>query len=160
MNKRRIKHHEKDHKELKDLDLYSERNLRLTITVQNKVFLRYDNKDINNRILIFASGTQLHCLIEATRIHGDGTFESCPNLFYQLYIITGYSEQTKKMMPCAWVLLYRKTFTIYNKMLERLKILAIESGSMLNPLHIMTDFEVAALKAFKKQFPKSELITK
>lgn len=57
MNKRRIKHHEKDPKELKGLDLYSERNLGLTITVQNKVFLRYDNKDINNRILIFASDT-------------------------------------------------------------------------------------------------------
>lgn len=56
------------------IDLYSERNLRLTITVQNKAFLRYDNKEVNNRILIFASDTQLHWLSEATRIHGDGTF--------------------------------------------------------------------------------------
>lgn len=38
--------------------------------------------------MIFASNTQLQWLGKATRIHGDGTFESWPKLFYQLRTVS------------------------------------------------------------------------
>ena len=102
----------------------------------------------------FASNVQLRWLEQTTRIHGDGTFQSCPDLFYQLYLIHGYSDQPQRMNPCAWVLLTRKNNSIYDQMLKNLKILAIDNNFNLDPEAFLTDFESAVMKAFSKHFSK------
>ena len=51
------------------------------------MFLQYDNKKDKKRILILMSQYGIDWLRESTKNHSDGTFRTCPYLFYQFYFI-------------------------------------------------------------------------
>lgn len=59
-------------------------------------------------------------------------------------------------MPCAYVLLQKKTLKIYREMLEQINKLELHINCQLNPKIDLTNFESAAMKAFNHQFPKSQ----
>lgn len=142
LNYRRRKNFESQPLTLQDLDFSRPKCIQYTVTNANKPFLRYDSKGDKYRTLLFASDTQLKWLADdSDRMHGDGTFQACSTLFKQLYIIHGYSEQAKRIFPCAWVLLQRKNFTIYDNMLSQLKVAGIEAGVEIAPKIVLTDFE-------------------
>ena len=73
-----------------------------TLTLEKKMLLQYDNKKDKKRILIFMSQYGIDWLRESTKNHSDGTFRTCPNLFYQFYVIFGQ----KKHYDFALFLLY------------------------------------------------------
>ena len=58
-----------------------------TQTVDKKLFLQYDNKSKDNRIMIFASSHGLQLLGESKRWKSDGTFFCAPKPFKQAYYI-------------------------------------------------------------------------
>ena len=78
-------------------------------------FLLFDTKD-GDRIICYASRTQLSCLSLSPYLHGDGTFSTSPLLYYQLYIISAWYLQ--EMHPCCFVFLKSKKQATYRKMLE------------------------------------------
>ena len=47
-------------------------------------FLRYNGNNSGVRLLVFASDAGIATLCNSTSWHGDGTFETTPNLFYQV----------------------------------------------------------------------------
>ncbi|CAF1067278.1 unnamed protein product [Brachionus calyciflorus] len=55
----------------------------------DKRFLQYDNKNNNNRILIFISYIGFKILFGSKRWHFDGTFKASPNFFKQILTIHG-----------------------------------------------------------------------
>ena len=65
-------------------------------------------------VLIFATHTNMHLLAEATTIYVDGTFEICPRLFYQVFIINAfiYGQQ----FPLVYGLLPGKSRDIYHQL--------------------------------------------
>jgi hypothetical protein len=110
-------------------------------------------KDATERIIIFCSDWGLEMLCKASRIHSDGTFKTSPMFFYQLYIIHSWYKQT--MFPCAYVLMTTKTEESYKRVLDELKSAALSLGHDFHPSAILTDFEAAAINAYKYHFPRA-----
>ncbi len=82
----------------------------------------------------------------------DGTFRSA-SLFYQLYIIYGF--RNGEMQPCAYFYTEKNSEAVYTQMLKDLMGYSVEKGFILAPKVVMTDFELAFIKAWKKVFPET-----
>jgi hypothetical protein len=102
------------------------------------------------RYLILNSTDGLACLSDTAYWHGDGTFHVAAKYFYQLYIIHAWFKD--RMIPCAFALMHRRRSSDYVKVLKALVKEASTTGKILKPQIIMTDFESAAIKAFKQVF--------
>lgn len=118
----------------------------LKITKRNEPFLLYDSGAGNDRILIFSTQQNLSWL-ETEMWGADGTFDSVPQLFAQLYTIHPLRDECA--VPAVFALLPDKRETTYIKFLNNLLIL----NPRLKPRVILTDFEKAALNAFHLIFP-------
>ncbi|CAF1099879.1 unnamed protein product [Brachionus calyciflorus] len=124
LNSRKSKKYGKLPKEIKDIDFTDERFKDYLTTTLDQPFFRYDNKDDVNRIVIYVSNTGLSILSQSDRIHADGTFDSAPYPFYQLYLLLGYIYN--KMFPVAFILFKRKNYESYTEMIRGIKELAYE----------------------------------
>lgn len=60
-----------------------------SITEKNENFLFYDSGSENNRIIMFATKENLQFLSRSDGWHIDGTFETAPKLFHQVFTIHG-----------------------------------------------------------------------
>ena len=115
-------------------------------TIEGEAFLRYED----DNMLIFAADSDLRFLAESLHWFGDGTFKVAPNDFYQQYTLHAYFQG--KTYPCVYVLLKAKNEVTYTKMLDEI-LLLMPNDVFVDPSSIMTDFEKAAINAFKNQFP-------
>ncbi|XP_068234292.1 uncharacterized protein [Palaemon carinicauda] len=120
------------------------------ITHPHQQFLLFDNDDGSDRIIIFSTRKNLQVLSSASYWYADGTFKITPPLFHQLYSIHG--NVNDDVLPLVFILMANKTEESYNKLLSELKGLE----PTLSPSKIMTDFEPAAINAFKAAFPNSD----
>ncbi|CAF0995559.1 unnamed protein product [Brachionus calyciflorus] len=125
---------------------------RFCITSYSKEFLLFDTLG-TDRIIAFASKIQLEILSKPTKWHIDGTFKSCPNLYYQLYTIHAWLDE--EMFCCAYILLLGKNNSIYKKAFENFKDASNKLGFSLKPDQIMSDYEPAAINASKQVFQSS-----
>jgi hypothetical protein len=55
------------------------------------------DRDVDNRILLFATNEQLKTLFSCSRIVMDGTFAGCPSHFHQVYSIHGIKNDHSKL---------------------------------------------------------------
>jgi hypothetical protein len=117
---------------------------------------RHDNEVVNEDdeesgghgiYLIFATRANLQRLSQSQHWFADGTFKSCPKLFNQLYTIHCVQHQT--VLPCVFILMTNRREATYHRVFETLKYLQ----QNLNPVSILTDFERAAINAFRTSFP-------
>lgn len=109
-------------------------------------FLAYDSGPGADRILLFATPGGLQLLCQQGDWFADGTFKTAPGIFSQIYTIhVLYLEQT---IPVAFALLPSKSRTTYNRLLQALETL--RPG--LAPTTLMTDFESAAISAFREAY--------
>ena len=92
----------------------------------------------------------LQLLSNTSNRYADGTFKTAPPLFNQLYSI--HSIVNGNVLPLVYTLMANKTEKCYNKLFSELKAL----GPTLSPRTIMTDFECAAINAFRAVFPDSD----
>lgn len=65
---------------------------KYTKSAENENFLWFDSGAGNERILMFATKTNIDFLATCESIHMDGTFSTCPILFNQLYVIIGINS--------------------------------------------------------------------
>ena len=116
-------------------------------------FLLHDTgKDDKERTLVFGQRSLLELMESLDLLWlADGTFKICPEIFFQLFTIhittNGYNP------PCVYILLPNKTERTYDRMLAATKDL-IPRAQLTR---ILLDFEKAAMNAFQKQFPASNL---
>ena len=71
-----------------------------------------------------------------------------PHLFAQLYTIG--TSKSNYFLPLVFALLPNKRQDTYEKLLQAL----IDVNADLNPATISTDFELAAIKAYRQKFPQ------
>ena len=120
-----------------------------TITHSNQDFLLFDSDDGTERMIIFATRKNLQLLASAKQWYADGTFKTVPPLFQQLYTIHGVVHGV--VLPLVYALMASRTEDRYTRLFAELKSLE----PTLSPDTILTDFERAAINAFKENFPNS-----
>jgi hypothetical protein len=126
----------------------------LTFTIPDRFtsFVLYDSGSGADRFLLMGCSDLLDGLARAPLWLADGTFKVVPNLFFQLYSI--HFQFVTGINPAAvYCLLPNKTRTTYDRVFRQLKLL-IPTAS---PDVIMTDFETAAMSAFKDAFPDAQI---
>ena len=107
-------------------------------------FLFYDNKNNNNRIIIFSSKTCREILSETKIIYMDGTFSTCPSEFYQVYIL--HASINNLIIPVMYALLQRKNKDTYIELLSAIR------DQFVSLSIISIDFEQSVIQAIKEVF--------
>ncbi|KAL4154547.1 hypothetical protein QTP88_000404 [Uroleucon formosanum] len=123
-------------------------------TLCGEQFLFFDSADSGNfedRILIFSTSKNLELLTYSKHWFADGTFSSCPNLFYQLFTI--HTIQFSNVIPLVYILLPDKKENTYSTMFRNLKLIKPD----LNPISILIDFEKAVINSIKTEFPQTKI---
>ena len=113
-------------------------------------FLQQEDAENNGRVaLIFASEFGKRILKESSEWAMDGTFETVPTSFSQLYVVFGSGGQpSEKIYPAAYMLLPDKNSNTYKHAFQTL-------GNMTGakPSSVSMDFEQSAISALKSVFP-------
>lgn len=80
----------------------SELKLDNVLTEKDVPFLLYDNESVDERLLIFATRSNLEILASADGIFADGTFSVTPHLFHQLYTVHGTFFYSYNLVSIKW----------------------------------------------------------
>ncbi|CAG8467796.1 16919_t:CDS:2, partial [Dentiscutata heterogama] len=109
----------------------------------------------NERILVFTTTENIRYLSRALYWIMDGTFQTVPTIFYQLYTIYAPVESADnfKIFPLVNSLMTNKTAEQYKLLFEILINFAEENGIELAPTRIITDFESAVINMSRYMFP-------
>ena len=121
-----------------------------TTTNAGAPFLRYDSGD-QDRILIFATDEKLTLLENYTDWHIDGTFDTVPLIYTQLFTI--HARVNGKVIPCVYVFLPNKTQVSYTATLRQL----LNIHPNLHPITVLIDFESGIRNALETVFPGVEV---
>jgi len=124
----------------------------LSKTANDENFVLYDSGvGDNNRILIFGTMQNLSILSTCRTWLADGTFDTAPSLFSQIYTIHGIKHG--HTFPLVYALLPDKTQATYARMVHALKTLK----PTLDPGLILVDYEKAAINVFEMEFPRARI---
>ncbi|KAF1760118.1 hypothetical protein GCK72_008364 [Caenorhabditis remanei] len=150
--KRRLVHYEKSqsNSEKKLIDSGGKIKGQFAETMRKTRFLLFDEEVNGKRMIAFASDEGLEILSNGNVCFVDGTFDSAPKSFTQLFSIHCYISEDV-VRPVFFCLLPDKTLTTYTSMLTLLK----NRPELTNwaPAMIICDFETAIHSAFKDKFP-------
>lgn len=124
---------------------------KFTKTIAEDPFVLFDIGSADNRILVFGTSENIGRLVLNKNWYMDGTFASCPNLFYQLFTIHYLENRTA--FPMVFALLPNKQQSTYQQLFTQMK----DFGSELKPETLMVDFEKASINAFQASFPDAEI---
>ena len=116
----------------------------------------YINADdpIKKLMMVFMSSHGAWVMARAEELFMDGTFDTRPKFFAQIYFIRA-KMAGKCCVPVAYILLPNKDSATYRKMWEVLMSLVnFEPG---HPTRITTDFERAAYNTLRETFPLAKL---
>ena len=116
-----------------------------TVTDNNELFLVWDSGD-NDRILIFATEEKLRVLQNTEHWFADGTFDTVPNIYTQLY--TFHATINGNVITCLYALLPNKTRATYTLLIQQLLLL----NPNFNQQSIMVDFEIGFIQSFQQVF--------
>jgi hypothetical protein len=94
-----------------------------------------------NRILLFFSTTSMEILRDSGNWHIDGTFKTCPSIFYQM--VTIKCVISTSIVPAVYAFMEKKNKDNYIHLLTQLKSICQENNILLTPNRILTDFETA-----------------
>lgn len=108
--------------------------------------------DNNQRIIGFTSNVLIRHLADCTRIQFDGTFDSVPEIFAQLYILHGKVMGT--WQPLVFTLLPSKDQATYQRLWQEIhnQVRIVTNRTMLTN-YALGDFEVGALNSVLREWP-------
>jgi len=101
-------------------------------------------------MLAFATTENLQDLAAADTFYCDGTFHTCPSLFYQIYSI--HIQIDNVMRPVVYAFLPGKSQAIYRRFFQLLKEKIDQLQLPFTPTKAVLDFETAAHNAIKLTF--------
>ena len=126
------------------------------LTYTGNEFLRFDSGPFDaNRVIIFYSDLGLKSIARSNQLYADGTFDTVPRLFFQLYTI--HADIFGYTFPCVYVLCNKKNKVTYEKIYNHLIDACSIIGLSLSPESIMVDFEAASMVAIKNMFGNSRV---
>ena len=85
----------------------------------------------------------------------DGTFDTAPKLFKQMYVMITADRNTGKYYPRIWCFLPDKSQSTYTQLLISLKSAAEEISLEMTPHKIMMDFELAMIGSVRTNFGRT-----
>ena len=97
-----------------------------TQIIVGEPFLLAEDGDGDDKIIIFSTDANIRHLSEADKIYVDGTFQTCPRLFYQIFMVHAFIKG--KQFPFVYCLLPGKPRAIYQRTLEIIERKAKELG--------------------------------
>ncbi|KAL3697452.1 hypothetical protein R1sor_011528 [Riccia sorocarpa] len=124
-------------------------SLHLTDSGENFVLLQLQNNDI----IVFGTSSDFDVLCNATHVYMDGTFDSCPELYRQLFTLHALFEE--QQVPLLYVLMSSKERVAYISLFRALKDHAVARGRQFSPQLILSDFESGLILAIRAEFLKS-----
>ena len=71
-----------------------------TKTASGESFLLAEDGSGDDKIVVFATDTNIKILCEADTIYVDGTFQTCPKLFYQIFTIHAFKQGKQHPSLC------------------------------------------------------------
>jgi len=102
-----------------------------------------------NRMVILTTNENLEVLSRNRCWMSDGTFDSAPPGFRQVYVIGAIMEADGRFVACVYALMQFKDQNSYRMIFQQLKA---RSPFPLNPRKIMTDFESGIFAAYTMEF--------
>jgi hypothetical protein len=134
-------------------------------TLDGQPFVCTDRFIRKKRTILFATDKQLETLFSSEWIFLDGTFDSCPSQFKQIYTIHCLKFQQSEFIdyskfpiyvsrldfPCVISLLSGKSTDIYLQLFSELEYHAERLNMKFEPRHIMSDYEMALITAVKQK---------
>lgn len=121
------------------------------LTCEGDQFLQVNNFANGSRLLIYGSQTGMDYLKSCDHWYMDGTFDTLPPQFLQLYTIHGIKN--RRNVIGFYALLTNKRQVTYEQMFQHVNFF---TGNA-TPTSINIDFEMAAINACRTQFPLSLL---
>lgn len=112
--------------------------------------------DAAAQIAIFSCKSNIEFLGKVKRIYLDGTFNYCPQFFFQFFTIHGYYKG--HYIPLIFSLLPNKRCETYQKLFHIVIEICNKMSVTLNILEIVIDFEKAIHKAVEQVWPLAEVI--
>ena len=114
--------------------------LTTTLDQDLQPFLLYDNgQDANNRVIAFATEDNLRLLAEADTFFMDGTFDTAPPLFKQMFTIRIAFSTT--YITAVYCHLQKKARVGYQELFQAIVDKCEELGLTLNVTKVVSDFE-------------------
>ena len=117
---------------------------------QFTVYKDWIDQDQTEPMVIFMSKWGFEILSNHETWLFDGTFESAPEPFSQIYIGMAASEIGGKGIPCIYGLLPNKKSSTYETMFKKVKELVGQESKLTT---IITDFEKSVFGACRRVFP-------
>jgi hypothetical protein len=118
-------------------------------------FLRHMEKvDNNNMIMIFMSDYGKWVLSKSEQVFCDGTFDTAPPPFKQIYFLLGQMPNMSTV-PCVFALLPNKETNTYRKLLDVITSLVDFLPGL--PRRVFLDFEKAVMNTVAAAFPQAKL---
>lgn len=116
--------------------------------------LEYKNfkTDKIEKILIYSTDFQLNLISNSNQVYIDGTFKIAPKDYKQVLILFSFNNLINKVVPCIFVILNRKTETIYQNTFKKIKDIFDELNFTVSFKYLQCDFEKALFKSFLKVF--------
>jgi len=108
----------------------------------------------DDNIILLGTQSNLHHLAEAECLYMDGTFQTCPRLFYQIFSI--HIVKYGQTFPMVYGLLPNKQQATYNRMFMMVKEAALNLGLELTPSSVLSDFEQALINSVRLNFPTAQ----
>lgn len=125
--------------------------------IEENKFVHYCESVNNDFLVILTTKQNMELLSTAEFWIMDGTFDITPNLFSQLYSIhakVGFGINFE-IMPLVFVLMTKKSESLYDEMFKALQNIAGDYNLELNPSYILNDFEKATINSVAKSFPET-----
>ena len=123
-------------------------------TLDGLDFLVRDSTIGNERVLMFTTSANVSYLAQSTFWIMDGTFKTVPTIFRQLYTIHGRigGDDNSRIVPLVYALMSSKSEECYKTLFQDLIDFGDEYNIDLQPQFVLTDFEIAAIKAIHAEF--------
>lgn len=106
-----------------------------------------------NEMIVYATDSSLLRLADCKTIYLDGTFQTCPSLYTQLFTIHGLFNNF--VVPLVYALLSNKSSASYYRLFDIIKQAMFSLGAVLNPEIVLSDFESGLIDVIRVQFPNT-----
>ncbi len=122
-------------------------------TQYNIHFREVVSSGAGNTALIFFGDFLIPLLPQIHHLSFDGTFQTVPKIFLQLFTIMAVTSSSPHSFPVIFVLMSSKTQELYEAVISKVKDLFPE----LSPQTLMSDFELSSRNAMEISFPTAVL---
>lgn len=129
----------------------------VVVPMNHNNFILADYYCNETRIILFCNQESRELIGKISEVFVDGTFQSCPSPFAQLFTIHGNvnsSTETNGVVPLVFALMPNRKTESYILVFRLIK--AQVPG--FNPKKIHCDFELATMNAIRQIFPAAKMI--